>query len=157
MEPIFFTEDQLGDLKNVSKDLFADETDPRSYAYVRKLNRPKINWLIILLYWAIPVVVLAALGWALIYFGLHWPWAVLIALAIFAVYGILMLKRAAICMIKIYQRYTPASIRNNCRFEPSCSEYMLLSIQKYGLIKGVCKGIGRLRRCNVNGGGFDYP
>lgn len=157
MEPIFFTENQPSETKSVRKDPLDDQKDPRSHAYVRTLNRPKINWLIIFLYWAIPAAVLTALGWILTCLGVYWLWAVLISLTIFAVYGILMLKRAAICMVKIYQRYTPASIRNRCRFEPSCSEYMLLSIHKYGVIKGVFKGLGRLKRCNVNGGGFDYP
>lgn len=35
-----------------------------------------------------------------------------------------------------------------CRFYPTCSEYMLLSIQKSGLIKGGWQGLKRWRRCN---------
>lgn len=35
--------------------------------------------------------------------------------------------------------------------------YMIMSLQKYGLIKGLKKGIDRLRRCNINDGDFDLP
>lgn len=34
---------------------------------------------------------------------------------------------------------------------------MILAIEKYGLIKGLQKGICRLKRCNIDGGGFDFP
>jgi putative component of membrane protein insertase Oxa1/YidC/SpoIIIJ protein YidD len=34
---------------------------------------------------------------------------------------------------------------------------MLLSIEKYGVWKGLPKGVNRLRRCNINNGGFDEP
>ncbi|MBQ4067291.1 MAG: membrane protein insertion efficiency factor YidD [Clostridia bacterium] len=74
-----------------------------------------------------------------------------------ALYYAANLKDAAICCVKIYQRYAPAAIRNRCRFEPSCSEYMILSLEKYGLFKGLKKGFNRMHRCNANDGGYDYP
>ena len=67
------------------------------------------------------------------------------------------LKSISICGVRIYQRFAPDSIRNKCRFEPSCSEYMILSIQKYGVIHGIRKGINRLKRCNIHNGGYDTP
>ncbi len=59
--------------------------------------------------------------------------------------------------VLIYQRYAPYKLRSSCLFEPSCSEYMLLSIEKYGAVKGVLKGIGRIFRCHQPNGGIDYP
>jgi putative membrane protein insertion efficiency factor len=45
-----------------------------------------------------------------------------------------------------------------CRFEPSCSEYFLLAVRKYGPVRGACKGVGRICRCNPwNRGGYDPP
>jgi putative membrane protein insertion efficiency factor len=77
------------------------------------------------------------------------------------VYAIFNSKRIILSSIKIYQRIAPRKIRLRCRFEPSCSQYMILAIEKYGTIKGVCKGIKRLSKCNNRGdgmrGGFDYP
>ena len=60
-------------------------------------------------------------------------------------------------LIRIYQKTAPMRIRNSCRFEPSCSEYMIMSVDKYGLKKGVINGINRLKRCKPPNGGIDNP
>ena len=39
----------------------------------------------------------------------------------------------------------------NCRFYPSCSTYMLLSIKEWGMIKGTWLGIKRICRCRPKG------
>ncbi|MCK4269442.1 MAG: membrane protein insertion efficiency factor YidD [Methanogenium sp.] len=46
-----------------------------------------------------------------------------------------------------------------CRFYPTCSDYMILAIQKYGLLKGIKKGINRIRRCRPDNyeSCIDYP
>ena len=157
MKSVIFTEEQLQNLNEIGKDLFSDEQDPRSSNYVRILKRPQISWFRIILYFLIPAIVITALIIALKHFSVSTTMTVILALTVFTVYIILTLKRAIICAVKIYQRYAPDSVRNKCRFEPSCSEYMILAIEKYGLLKGVKKGINRLKRCNVNDGGFDYP
>jgi putative component of membrane protein insertase Oxa1/YidC/SpoIIIJ protein YidD len=60
-------------------------------------------------------------------------------------------------IIVLYQFVTPKRIREACRFDPSCSNYMILSLKKYGLIIGFKKGITRLKRCKWPNGGEDYP
>ncbi|HTX86780.1 MAG TPA: membrane protein insertion efficiency factor YidD [Candidatus Nanoarchaeia archaeon] len=43
-----------------------------------------------------------------------------------------------------------------CRFQPTCSEYAILTIEKYGVIKGGIKACWRILRCNPwNKGGID--
>lgn len=65
------------------------------------------------------------------------------------------MKRFLIKIIRLYQRM-PISTHNNCKFIPSCSEYMIDALNEYGVIKGTLKGIGRLLRCNpFNKGGYD--
>lgn len=45
-----------------------------------------------------------------------------------------------------------------CRFYPSCSDYFVEAVKKYGPFKGTAKGVYRLCRCNPwNPGGFDPP
>jgi uncharacterized protein len=45
-----------------------------------------------------------------------------------------------------------------CKFEPSCSEYFLQAVDKYGPLSGACRGAWRICRCNpFNRGGFDPP
>lgn len=45
-----------------------------------------------------------------------------------------------------------------CKYQPSCSEYMKLAIEKYGVFFGVFKGLWRILRCNpFSRGGEDLP
>lgn len=158
MKEVIFSEEQLHNLNEVGKELFIDYQDPRSSAYIRKLKRPKISvFKVILFYILFPALVLTALIVVLKYLGLPTATTVVIISIILLAYILLTTKRVFICAIRIYQRYAPDSLRNKCRFEPSCSEYMIIAIEKYGLIKGLQKGICRLKRCNIDGGGFDFP
>ena len=67
------------------------------------------------------------------------------------------MKNLLIKLIKYYQKKAPKEVREACLFEPSCSNYMILAIKKYGVIKGLYKGIKRLSRCHYPNGGNDYP
>lgn len=65
------------------------------------------------------------------------------------------MSRFFIGLVRIYQRVAPKVIRGKCRFEPCCSDYMILAIQKYGVRKGIKKGINRVMRCKPPNGGID--
>ncbi len=67
------------------------------------------------------------------------------------------MKKIIIFFIRVYQKYAPYEIRFRCLFVPNCSEYMVMAIEKYGIIKGVKKGVDRLKRCHDPNGGEDYP
>lgn len=86
----------------------------------------------------------------------NWIYTFIIILCIEAIYVAFLAKKAVIWCVKVYQHYAPDHVRLRCVFEPSCSEYMILAVEKYGVIKGVIKGIGRLLRCHLPGG-IDYP
>lgn len=68
-----------------------------------------------------------------------------------------MAVKLAIRLIHYYQRHAPSRIRNACLYEPSCSNYMILALKKYGFILGGYKGLKRLLRCHPPNGGVDYP
>ncbi len=53
-----------------------------------------------------------------------------------------------IFIIKSYQLTLGVFFRGSCRFHPTCSEYTLQSIKKYGSIKGVFMGIKRISKCH---------
>lgn len=156
-EPIIFTGDQLPELRLLAEAAFHPPADPRSPAYVRVLKRPKIRWLSLIAWAGLPLPILAVVGLLLSRMGLSPGASIAVCGGLLLVYLAVMAKPAAVCAVRLYQHFAPDSVRNRCRFEPSCSEYMILSIEKYGLFKGVKRGIGRLRRCNVKGGGFDEP
>lgn len=157
MKSIEFSEDQLQDLQKVAEELFGESGDPRSYAYKRILVRPKINWWIIILNCMCPFVILGGMYALLTFWGVCVHMSVSATLLCLIPYLLVNAKKAIICLIRIYQRYAPDSVRNKCRFESSCSQYMIMALHKYGLVYGLIKGIERLKRCNINGGGFDLP
>jgi uncharacterized protein len=65
---------------------------------------------------------------------------------------------ALIAMIRVYQFTLSPLLGNACRFEPTCSRYMVEALRKYGLIRGFTKGVGRVCRCHPwNPGGYDPP
>lgn len=66
-------------------------------------------------------------------------------------------SRALIRAVRLYQRIAPPRLRRACRFEPSCSEYMILAVRKYGCWRGVGMGLRRLVNCRPPHGGTDYP
>lgn len=60
-----------------------------------------------------------------------------------------------IVIIKIYQLTFSRILPPSCRFTPSCSEYMLEAVRRYGL-KGLLMGAWRILRCNpFTTGGYD--
>jgi uncharacterized protein len=67
-----------------------------------------------------------------------------------------MLKKLAICSIVFYQRYLSPFKVSSCRFYPSCSHYSLLSLEKYGFVKGLCYALLRILKCHpFHAGGYD--
>ena len=67
--------------------------------------------------------------------------------------------RAAILLLTAYQRaLSPAfaALGSQCRFEPSCSQYMIDAVRSRGAAAGLALGLWRLLRCNpLNRGGYD--
>lgn len=66
-------------------------------------------------------------------------------------------KYFLIGLVLLYKAVAPMSLREQCRFEPCCSTYMIIALKKYGLVLGLIKGIGRIIRCRPPNGGIDYP
>ncbi len=71
-------------------------------------------------------------------------------------------ERAAIgllvALIWVYQHTLSPLFGNACRFEPSCSRYMVASLRKYGFFPGLFRGLRRVSRCHPwDPGGYDPP
>jgi uncharacterized protein len=66
--------------------------------------------------------------------------------------------RLLIGLVRLYRLSIGPMLGERCRFEPSCSAYFIESVRKYGAIRGACRGIWRICRCNPwNPGGYDPP
>ncbi|MBQ7237550.1 MAG: membrane protein insertion efficiency factor YidD [Bacteroidales bacterium] len=66
------------------------------------------------------------------------------------------MKKLIIWLIRWYQTSISPLTPPSCRYTPTCSQYTLEAIQKYGALKGIWLGIKRIARCHPWGGsGYD--
>ena len=59
-----------------------------------------------------------------------------------------MIKRVMLAMIRFYRKYISPARPPCCRFIPTCSQYALEAIEKYGAVKGGWLALRRLSKCH---------
>lgn len=123
----------------------------------QSITRPRFNVLHIVLNVALPLVLSAAV-FCLLFFLLpayNLQVALGVSLGGLFLYFLIRLKSVCIFFIRVYQRFAPEATRRRCVFTPTCSEYAISALQKYGVIRAVPKIINRLKRCHPPNGGND--
>ena len=66
------------------------------------------------------------------------------------------MKSLLILFVKFYQGAISPLLPMACRYQPSCSQYMVEALQKHGAFKGLWLGVKRIGRCHPWGGhGYD--
>ena len=67
------------------------------------------------------------------------------------------MRHVAIALIRAYRRLVSPLLPSRCKYHPSCSQYALDAIRRYGFAKGFVLATWRLLRCNPwSHGGVDY-
>lgn len=67
-----------------------------------------------------------------------------------------MAKKILIWLVRAYQLLASPLLGANCRFQPTCSRYMIDAIERFGAFKGFWLGLRRLSRCHPwHEGGLD--
>lgn len=68
-----------------------------------------------------------------------------------------MIKKIALSCIRFYQNYLSVMKGGGtCKFKPTCSQYAIEAIEKYGVMKGGLLAAWRILRCNpFSKGGYD--
>ncbi len=65
-------------------------------------------------------------------------------------------KRTALSLLRFYKRQVSPCLPPSCRFIPTCSEYAMQAVEKYGAVKGSWLAVKRIARCNpLCKGGYD--
>ena len=66
------------------------------------------------------------------------------------------MRRLLVAIITLYKKGVSPYLPQSCRFHPTCSEYGIQAIEKYGSFKGGLMAIKRVLRCNPwSKGGYD--
>lgn len=66
------------------------------------------------------------------------------------------MKKACMAAIRFYQREVSPLFPPRCRYIPTCSEYALEAVEKYGAVKGSFLAAKHILRCNpFHKGGYD--
>jgi len=66
------------------------------------------------------------------------------------------MKFIIVKLLKVYQFIISPLMHPSCRYNPTCSQYMIDAVEKKGIVWGICLGIWRVLRCNPFGGsGYD--
>jgi putative component of membrane protein insertase Oxa1/YidC/SpoIIIJ protein YidD len=147
------------------------------YVHTRQLQRPKTDSKRALMYTASFILVSCMITWILHYLFTSFGISNLLPIAINDFYSsnpvlsigilfttvvivelILCSKYIVIGVVRLYQHYAPDDMRRRCLFMPTCSEYTIMAVRKYGAIIGLCKSYVRLvYRCRGNIFMIDYP
>lgn len=66
------------------------------------------------------------------------------------------MKRLFLAIIRFYQVFISPLKAPSCRFYPSCSQYALEAIERYGALRGGWLAVKRVARCHpFSAGGYD--
>ena len=67
-------------------------------------------------------------------------------------------SRLLIGLVRCYQVTLSPFVGRQCRFHPTCSQYFIGAVEKYGVISGTLRGVWRILRCHpFHPGGHDPP
>ncbi|HLU94534.1 MAG TPA: membrane protein insertion efficiency factor YidD [Membranihabitans sp.] len=59
-----------------------------------------------------------------------------------------LVKKIFILPVRLYQIVLSPWLGKNCRFQPTCSQYMIEAIDEWGPLKGIYLGLRRIGKCH---------
>ena len=65
-------------------------------------------------------------------------------------------RTPVVAVLRFYKRFISPMLPPACRFQPTCSEYAMEAVERFGVVKGTALATRRLARCHPwSRGGFD--
>lgn len=126
------------------------------YVLKRELPRPRTNIINAAYFLSLLVLVCFTVSMVMKFLFERIPF-MLVFMFVFFLISFILLKKIIIGMVEIYQHHTPEFLRRRCLCMPTCSEYMILAVEKYGALKGLWKGMYRLMHTCKKDYKVDYP
>jgi len=66
------------------------------------------------------------------------------------------MKRLLVGMIRFYKKYISSGLPPSCKYHPTCSQYAIDALERFGAVRGTILAAWRILRCNpFSRGGFD--
>jgi putative membrane protein insertion efficiency factor len=66
------------------------------------------------------------------------------------------MQRTILVLLGGYKRFISPLLPSACRFYPTCSEYTMEAVRKFGPVQGLWMGVKRISRCHpFHAGGYD--
>lgn len=66
------------------------------------------------------------------------------------------MQRTLLVLLHGYKRFLSPLLPSACRYLPTCADYMMDAVEKYGCVKGIWLGVKRIGRCHpFHEGGYD--
>ena len=120
----------------------------KQYVLGRPLYRPPVTYKKVITWTLIIIlvsIVLSVLLQNILYaFGFFLP-KLMFYFSFYLIELLILIRPLAITIIKLYQHYAPEEVRRRCLLKPTCSEYAILAIKKYGTLIGIIKTWRRLQ------------
>ena len=67
------------------------------------------------------------------------------------------LRTVAVAPVRFYQRFISPGLPRRCKYHPSCSQYAVDAVKRFGILRGAVLAAWRLLRCNPwSDGGVDF-
>jgi len=126
------------------------------YVLKRELPRPKTNIINAVCFLSLLLLVCFAVSMIMKFLFEKIPF-MFVFIFVFFLLSFIFLKKIIIGTVEVYQHYMPEFLRRSCLCMPTCSEYMILAVEKYGALKGLRKGMYRLMHTCKKNYKIDYP
>jgi putative membrane protein insertion efficiency factor len=66
-------------------------------------------------------------------------------------------RAVVVAPVRLYQRFVSPALPSRCKYHPSCSQYAVTAVRRYGILRGLVLAGWRLLRCNPwSHGGVDF-
>ena len=122
----------------------AQEQEVEEYCLHHKLERPSLRIKVAL---GVSFIYIVCISFSVILLQRHLDLSLLLAVDISLLLSIPIVgRRFLIYCIQVYQHFASEEIRRRCICKPSCSEYSIEALRKYGLLKGSYKIYIRLTK-----------